>query len=122
MPIRRRIKQKFPKLPYHKKYGPWENPPLYDGMYWPNGALTTSQNVPGRMGRSIVIGWTSHRGLVTGKLSDPIGVWVCTQFKSTLAKVNQTKDFKYVGEASGHLDAAEMLREAYEELHDTVLG
>ena len=93
--------------------------------YWPNGAQLFVTNHPRFKGQSIQVGWT-HR-----ERSGLHGAWVATKVGAewhhglrTLPKrliAFEAEDYKYVGHYEDRDEAWEALKEAYSDLHKTVI-
>jgi len=125
MPIRQRLRKKYQIIPYHREYGSLANPPIKHG-FWPNGAFVVSNAVPGRKGKTIVLGWIVKRDLRGGFRT--YGAWIATNIgwverpiPVKYHNLDVAKDHKYLDEFEDFNEALEMLKEAWVEEHGIVL-
>lgn len=125
MPIRRRLRQPYKVIPYHREYGPLSTPPIKYG-FWPNGAFVVSDTVPGRKGKRVILGWMVKREMRGGYTS--YGVWIANRIgwieRNIPVKyhnISPADNHQYVGEFDDHQVAMAELKEAWTELHGITL-
>lgn len=125
MAIRPRLRQKYKKIPYHREFGSLANPPIRHGL-WPNGAFVISEQVPGRKGKRVVLGWIVRRDLRGGYQSH--GVWIATRIGfrdnslvATYSNLTPHRDHKYIDDFIDYEEALYGLRDAWVEHHGVVL-
>lgn len=125
MAIRRRLRQPYKMIPYHREFGSLAVPPIKYG-FWPNGAFCVSEAVPGRKGKRVVLGWMVLRELRGGFrtygvwIADRIG-WIEQNIPVKYHNLDPAAHYKYIGEFDDQEDAMYGLKDAWTEEHGITL-